>query len=110
MIVKYYFLSAARTALFSLVSLTFFSTVSAAEKVSISRAKLLAVTCVACHGPDGSGSKRIPKIKDLDTKDFIATMKGFQTGEEKSTIMNRYAEGYSDSDIKLLAQYFAQIK
>jgi sulfide dehydrogenase cytochrome subunit len=81
-----------------------------AQAAGISRAAMLANSCAACHGPDGRGAKKIPKLKGLDAKDIIETMKGFQTGEEKSTVMDRHAKGYTDQEIKLMANYFAKFK
>ena len=73
----------------------------------VSRRVILSNNCVTCHGPDGRGAKKIPKLKGLSATDIIQSMNGFQTGEEKSTIMMRHAKGYTDEDIKLMAEYFA---
>ena len=42
--------------------------------------------------------------------DFYLTMKGFKTGKEKATVMDRIAEGFTDEDFKALAEYFAALK
>ena len=74
---------------------------------AVERAELLSSMCVTCHGPDGRGSKKIPKLKGLEVSDIVESMKGFRTGEESSTIMKRHAKGYADEEIKLMAEYFA---
>lgn len=71
------------------------------------RAKVLASNCTTCHGPNGIGSRKIPKLKGLNHQDIMESMRGFQNGEEKSTIMSRHAKGYSREELKLLADYFA---
>lgn len=84
---------------------------SGAQAESPSRVQMIANACAVCHGTDGRGSKKIPKLRgELEIKDFVLTMKGFKTGEEKSTLMDRIAKGFTDEDIELLAEYFADLK
>jgi len=77
---------------------------------AVERGELLATMCVTCHGPNGKGSKTIPKLKGLEISDIVESMNGFKTGEESSTIMDRHAEGYTDKEIQLLAEYFVGLK
>lgn len=72
-----------------------------------SLAEMLSDACTTCHGTDGKGSGKIPKLKGLDANDISESMHGFQTGEEKATIMHRYAKGYTNEELKLIANYFA---
>jgi len=74
---------------------------------AVERGELLSSMCVTCHGPDGRGSKKIPKLKGLKVSDIVESMAGFRTGEESSTIMIHHAKGYTDEEIKLMANYFA---
>jgi len=76
----------------------------------ISRAELLAVGCFSCHGWEGIGAKRIPKLSKLTKKDISESLHGFKTGEERSTIMGRHAKAYTDEEITLLAEYFSNLK
>ena len=76
----------------------------------ISRATWLAFSCTACHGPTGLGSRSIPKIRGLDSKDFLQSMKGFRSGEERQTIMGRIAQGYTNEEFELLAAYFSAVE
>lgn len=85
-------------------------TTGTAQAAGVSRAAMLANSCAACHGPNGRGANRIPRIAGLDAKDIFETMKGFQTGEERSTVMDRHAKGYTDREIRLVAEYFAKLK
>ena len=74
---------------------------------AVERSELLSSMCVTCHGPDGKGANKIPKLKGLKVSDIIESMNGFKTGEESSTIMIHHAKGYTDKEIKLMAQYFS---
>jgi len=79
---------------------------------SISRIKLLADVCGVCHGTDGRGAGKIPKINEGEVKvgDFNDTMHGFASGEERSTVMGSIAKGLPEGDFKLLADYFSTLK
>ena len=74
---------------------------------AVERSELLSSMCVTCHGPDGKGSNKIPKLRGLDVSDIVESMNGFKSGEESSTIMKRHAKGYTAEEIKLMAEYFA---
>lgn len=76
----------------------------------IDQGEFLSSMCLACHGQNGKGSMKIPKLRGLDAQDIIESMKGFQSGEESSTIMDRHAKGYTDDEIRAMAAYFSQLK
>jgi len=97
----------ALTPAFILTGMTLLLLIQQTFADGISRRVILSNNCVTCHGPDGRGAKKVPKLKGLSATDIIQSMKGFQTGEEKSTIMMRHAKGYTDEEIKLMAEYFA---
>jgi sulfide dehydrogenase cytochrome subunit len=72
----------------------------------VDRAELLASMCITCHGPDGQGSKRIPALDNHTEQEFMEYLNGFKSGEERATIMDRHANGYSDEEFRLIARYF----
>lgn len=75
--------------------------------VSGASGQMLAETCAGCHGTDGaSAGPASPTLAGSNAEYFVETMKGFQDGKVYSTIMGRIAKGYSDDEIKLMAEYF----
>lgn len=76
----------------------------------IGRAASLAHNCTVCHGPQGKGSLKIPKIRGLDRADIAESMKGFRSGEEDQTIMGLISKAFTDEDIELLASYFSALQ
>jgi cytochrome c553 len=92
----------------SLATLTLWPGLCPAQGVS--QIDLLASTCATCHGPDGRGSGKIPKLKGEDKDDLTESLSGFKSGSEKSTIMGRHAKALSDDEIQQLADYFAGLK
>lgn len=79
-----------------------------ASAEGVSRAELLAAQCNACHGNKGQGAKPNPSINGEDPADFLDLMTAFGTGEEPATIMGRHASGYTEAELKMLADYFAK--
>lgn len=90
-----------------LVLLLLFS-VPAAQGVEITEGAMLSNSCAGCHGTDGRSPGAIPSINGKSAQ-FIATaLKEFRDGARPSTVMGRHAKGYSDAEIKKIAEYFGQ--
>ena len=83
-----------------------FSQVAGAEGVS--QAQLLAAQCNTCHGYNGQGAKPNPSIGGEDPADFLDLMQAFASGDEPTSIMDRHAQGYTEAELKLLADYFSK--
>ncbi|MEN8206908.1 MAG: c-type cytochrome [Pseudomonadota bacterium] len=74
-------------------------------------ATMLADTCAGCHGTDGSSAgPATPTIAGVSAEYFKTTMEEYKKDDRKSTIMGRIAKGYSDKEIKLMADHFAAQK
>ena len=74
-------------------------------------ATMLSNTCAWCHGTLGaSAGPATPSLGGMSNDYFIETMQGFASGEIKSTIMGRIAEGYSEEEIAAMAGYFSKQK
>lgn len=72
-------------------------------------ASMLANACAACHGLNGSSQgPATPSIAGISTAYFIDSMIAFQEGERPATVMDRIAKGYSEEQIELMAEFFAQ--
>lgn len=73
-------------------------------------AALLASSCAACHGTQGHSVGGTPSLAGLDRLYFIEQMQQFQRGERPATVMMQHARGYSEEEIRLLADYFSEQK
>ncbi len=93
-----------------LLSFIFLSAPIQVNSAEISQAETLASQCFICHGQKGEGSGKIPELRDLEKSDIVESLLGFKSGEEKSTIMERYAKSYTNEEIELLADYFSKLK
>jgi sulfide dehydrogenase cytochrome subunit len=75
--------------------------------------RLLALSCLNCHGPGGKSPGDIPSIAGK-SEDFLKNaLIDFRDGKRSgtaSTIMTRLAKGYSDAEIDAVAKYVATLK
>jgi sulfide dehydrogenase cytochrome subunit len=82
----------------------------AAQAADITRGKILASTCFACHGTDGKSAGAIPSIYGFPAETLYHNMKAFQDGTRPATVMGRHARGYTDEEIRLIADYLSNIR
>lgn len=76
--------------------------------VEITQGMMLANSCAACHGTNGKSPGAIPAINGKSKSFIIESMKAFQSGERPSTVMGRHANGYTEEEIKLIAEFFSR--
>ena len=83
------------------------STIQAAE---ITQGAMLSNSCAACHGTDGRSPGAIPSIHGKSSQFISLALKEFRDGTRPSTVMERHAKGYTDEEIRLIAEHFAGLK
>lgn len=68
----------------------------------------LAASCAQCHGTQGrSVSTEVGALAGLPKEHIVSRMQAFKDGTRPATVMHQLAKGYSDSQIDLIAGYFA---
>ena len=71
---------------------------------------VLALSCAACHGTGGASPGSIPSIRGK-TAEYVATaLTEFKSGKRPATVMDRLSKGYSEAEIKALAEHFASLR
>jgi cytochrome subunit of sulfide dehydrogenase len=73
------------------------------------RGLVLSLSCSSCHGTDGKSVGIIPSISGRSTEYIETAMKAFKSGARYSTVMSRHAKGYTDEEIRLIAEYFGKV-
>ncbi|MGB5835068.1 MAG: c-type cytochrome [Thiohalocapsa sp.] len=69
---------------------------------------MLANTCAGCHGTNGaSAGEYMPTIGGLNKEYLIEVLDDYKTGLRSSTIMGRIMRGYSDQEIRAIADFYA---
>ncbi|NTW48780.1 MAG: c-type cytochrome [Chlorobiales bacterium] len=76
----------------------------------IKRGQILALSCTSCHGPDGKSAGTMPSLQGKSAEYIESQLKRYKAGEGNPSIMDRFAKAYSDEEIKLIAEYFGNIK
>jgi sulfide dehydrogenase cytochrome subunit len=69
--------------------------------------QLLTVSCSGCHGPSGHSPGAIPSIYGRTAPALAETLRDFRDGKRPSTVMVRFAKGYTDAEIEAVAAEIA---
>jgi cytochrome subunit of sulfide dehydrogenase len=73
-------------------------------------ARNLAATCANCHGTNGQAVGDMKPLAGLSAQKIVAMVADYKSGNQPATIMHQIAKGYTDEQIKLVAEYFAAQK
>ncbi len=73
-------------------------------------ARNLAATCANCHGTDGRSAGSVAKLAGQNAQDMLTKLAEFKEGTRPATIMHQIAKGFTDAQLKLIADYFAAQK
>lgn len=75
-------------------------------------ARNLAATCANCHGTngvtvDGDGLGEMLSLAGMPADELLEKVNDYRSGDMPATIMHQIAKGYTDDQLKLIADYFA---
>ena len=95
-----------------LLLISLFCAAGAAQAATpvVTPSQSLAATCFNCHGPQGVSTAAIPSLAGRTSASIVETMAEYKSGKRTGTIMPQIAKGYTDAQIQLIADYFAQQK
>jgi cytochrome subunit of sulfide dehydrogenase len=68
----------------------------------------LAATCANCHGTAGRSNGGLPTLAGLPKDTLVQSMRDFREGKRAATVMHQLSKGYSEEQVALMAEYFAQ--
>lgn len=68
--------------------------------------RLLASNCFQCHGTNGKGPG-FDTLAGKSASELYSELKEFQAGKEGTGIMARHAMGYTDAQLRALAQWLS---
>lgn len=72
------------------------------------QARVWAASCAACHGTDGRSQGGIPPLAGRDANSLTRALIEFKNGQRPAaTVMHQHAKGYSDDELKRIAQFIA---
>ena len=69
-----------------------------------------AASCGACHGTDGRSQGGMPSLAGRSAEALTALLVEFRDGKRNATVMHQHAKGYTNDEIRQIAQYFSEVK
>lgn len=76
----------------------------------VSQGVMLSNSCAGCHGTGGRSPGAIPSINGKTAQFIRQALTDFRSGKRPGTVMGRHAKGYSEEEIKLIADHFSTQK
>lgn len=70
----------------------------------------LAATCANCHGTNGQARGDMKPLAGMPADKMTAMLADYRSGNQPATIMHQIVKGYTESQVKLIAAYFAAQK
>jgi sulfide dehydrogenase cytochrome subunit len=79
------------------------------ETLPAASGEALAHTCAACHGTQGRlGDEAFMPLAGMPPAQFVRSMQDFRAGRRPATLMGYVARGFTDADLRAMADYFAR--
>ncbi len=70
----------------------------------------IGVTCFGCHGPDGKSRGVVPSLHGKSADEIVRKLQAFRAGQDPdATIMDRIARGYTEAEMRAVAEFFAHL-
>ena len=69
-----------------------------------------ASSCSGCHAARAGVETPVPPLGGRNAAEMTAQMQAFKSGQQKATVMDRIAKGFSDAEIQAIAAWYAQQK
>jgi cytochrome subunit of sulfide dehydrogenase len=70
----------------------------------------LAATCANCHGTDGRAQGEFTRLAGMPASQMLSKLGEFRDGSRQATIMHQIVKGFTDEQLKAIADYFAKQK
>ena len=83
---------------------------TAASAAPTEEGRNLAATCASCHNTSGRAIGDSVPLAGVPAENIVNAMRAFREGRRAATIMHQLAKGYTDEQIRLMADYFAAQK
>lgn len=68
-----------------------------------------AASCLGCHAAAGVESPVVP-LSSLTAEQIQTAMQAFRSSTRASTVMDRIAKGFTDEEVRAIAQWYARDK
>jgi len=96
----------ARRALVAAVLL--FAGVTAADAASMPPPG--AASCTGCHASSTNVETNVPRIAGRGASEIVAAVEAFRSGQKPATVMDRIAKGFTEAEIRAIAEWLSAQK
>ncbi|HXP97339.1 MAG TPA: sulfide dehydrogenase [Telmatospirillum sp.] len=69
-----------------------------------------ASACSGCHAMDAAVATPVPRLVGRKPAEIIAALAAFKSGQRPATVMDRIAKGFSDSEIRAIAEWYGAME
>jgi cytochrome subunit of sulfide dehydrogenase len=69
-----------------------------------------AASCTGCHASGTKTQTDVPRIAGRNPAEIIAAMEAFRSGQKPATVMDRIAKGFSEAEIRAIAEWLGSQK
>jgi cytochrome c553 len=66
-----------------------------------------AASCLGCH-PMVASDGPVSTLSGRPAKEIVTALQGFRTGTLKATVMDRIAKGFTDEEIRAIAEWYSR--
>jgi cytochrome c553 len=66
-----------------------------------------ATSCSGCHPAGRPVDTPVSRLAGRAAADIVTAMRAFRSGELRGTVMDRIAKGFSDDEIRAIADWYA---
>jgi sulfide dehydrogenase cytochrome subunit len=80
---------------------------SAELPAHVQQARSLAATCANCHGTQGHARGDMKPLAGMSADTMLAMLADFKNGKRPATVMHQIAKGYTEDQLRLIAQDLA---
>jgi cytochrome subunit of sulfide dehydrogenase len=69
-----------------------------------------AASCTGCHAENAKVATSVPRIAGRPPAEIVAAMEAFRSGQKPATVMDRIAKGFTDTEIRAIADWLGAQK
>ena len=69
-----------------------------------------AASCSGCHATDAKTATSVPRIAGRNPAEIVAAMAAFRAGQKPATVMDRIARGFTEAEVRAIADWFGAQK
>ena len=65
-----------------------------------------AASCSGCHAASAAVATPVPRLVGRNPADIVAAMQAFRSGARPATVMDRIAKGFTDDEVRAIADWY----